>query len=138
MCFASFALFVRAQTNDCMLGLGGKSTETIIQVFQLNEEQVRKMEEFQAELTIANKVFEDEIRVLFDTHPQSTTEELEKLATQYKLLKDRILENAGACDIRMLELFNPRQYDRYLELCAIAQRTPYQVVPQPFPKTDPK
>jgi Spy/CpxP family protein refolding chaperone len=121
-----------------MLGIGGKDTETIIQVFQLNEEQVQKMEDLRAELSVMNKAYQEEIRTLFDSHPQSTTEELEALATKYKVLKDRVLENAMDFDIRMLKMFNPKQYDRYLELCASAKRIPYQVVPQPFPKLEPK
>ncbi|NER10722.1 hypothetical protein SAMN06265375_102298 [Muriicola jejuensis] len=132
------SVWVRAQNTECMLGIGGKDTETIIQVFQLNEEQVQKMEDLRAELSLQNKAYQEEIRILFDSHPQSTTEELEALATKYKALKDRVLENAREYDIRLLQLFNPRQYDRYLELCASAQRVPYQVVPRPFPKKDPE
>ena len=132
--FGFLSMSLGAQTNECMLGLGGKDTETIIQVFQLNEEQIRKMEEFRAELSVANKAFKEEIQLLFDTHPQSKPEELEALATKYKAVKDRAMENAREYDIRMLQLFNPRQYDRYLELCAAANRAPYQVTPRVYPE----
>lgn len=133
-----FCFLMQAQEKDCMLGLGGSSDETIIQVFQLNEEQVQKLKEWKAELSIANKVYEEDIRVLFDTHPQSSTKDLEALATKYKVLKDQILQNAKAYDVKMLKLFNPKQYDRYLELCASTGRIPYQVVPKPFPEKVPE
>jgi hypothetical protein len=119
-----------------MLGLGGKNVETIIEVFQLNDEQLQKMEAWRSELAVENKAYQEEIDMLFDTHPQSTMEELEALATKYRKLKDRILENAREYDVRMLKIFNPRQYERYLELCASAQRTPIQVVPTTYPKSD--
>ncbi len=126
-----------AQISECMLGIGGKDTETIIQVFQLSEEQIQKMEDWRAELAVANRAFQEEIRLLFDTHPQSTDEELQALANKYRVIKDRVLDNAREYDIRMLKLFNPRQYDRYLELCASAKREPYKVMPRPFPNEIP-
>ncbi len=129
---------IHAQNAECMLGIGGKNTETIVQVFQLNEEQIRKMEEWRAELAVANKAYQEEIDILFDTHPQGTMEELEALATKYRKLKDMVMENARAYDIRMLKIFNPRQYERYLELCASAQRAPYQVIPKVYSKSDPE
>jgi len=132
------ALFVNAQDRDCMLGLGGSATETIIQVFQLNKEQIQKMNEWTAKLKLSNKVYQDEITQLFDTHPQSKTEDLEALATKYKVLKDQVLANAKEYDIRLLELFNPKQYDRYLELCAAANRNPFQIIPQPYPPRNPE
>ncbi len=132
------ALFVNAQDRDCMLGLGGSSAETIIQVFQLNEEQIQKMDEWTAELKLSNKGYQEEITQLFDTHPQSKTEDLEALATKYKVLKDKILANTKEYDQQLLKLFNPKQYDRYLELCATANRIPFQVIPQPYPPRNPE
>ncbi len=127
-----------AQDRDCMLGLGGSSAETIIQVFQLNEEQIQKMDDWTAELKLSNKVYQEEITQLFDTHPQSKTEDLEALATKYKVLKDKVLANTKEYDKRLLKLFNPKQYDRYLELCATANRIPFQVIPQPYPPRNPE
>jgi hypothetical protein len=129
---------IEAQERDCMLGLGGSSTETIIQVFQLNKEQIEKMNEWIAELKESNKRSQDEITLLFDTHPQSKTEDLESLATKYKVLKDQVLANTKEYDRRLLALFNPKQYDRYLELCAAANRVPFQVIPQPYPPRNPE
>lgn len=136
--FIGLGLILQAQERDCMLGIGGSNSETIIQVFQLNEEQTRQLEEWQAELAMTNKVYQEDIRILFDTHPQSSTKDLERLASKYKVLKDQILENARAYDVKMLKLFNPRQYDRYRELCASAGRVPYDVTPQPIPEKDPE
>jgi len=136
--FGMLVFSSNAQERDCMLGLGGSSAETIIQVFQLNKEQIQKMNEWSAELKLSNKVYQEEITQLFDTHPQSKTEDLEALASKYKVLKDRVLANAMEYDMRLLELFNPKQYDRYLELCATANRIPYQVVPQPYPLRNPE
>ena len=127
-----------AQDRDCMLGLGGSSAETIIQVFQLNKEQIQKMDEWTAELKLSNKVYQEEITQLFDTHPQSKTEDLEALATKYKVLKDQVLANTKDYDRRLLMLFNPKQYDRDLELCATANRIPFQVIPQPYPPRNPE
>ncbi|MGY8914789.1 MAG: hypothetical protein ACKVJF_06860, partial [Flavobacteriales bacterium] len=36
--------------QECTLGIGGRDAETIIQVFQLKEEQVAKMDELRAAL----------------------------------------------------------------------------------------
>ncbi|QBA64669.1 DUF2226 domain-containing protein [Muriicola soli] len=136
--FIALGALLQAQERDCMLGLGGSNTETIIQVFQLNEDQIGKLKEWQAELSLTNKVYQEDIRILFDTHPQSSTKELEELANKYRVLKDQILLNARAYDIKMLKLFNPKQYERYIELCASADRIPYKVVPQPFPVKGPE
>ncbi|MGB5646525.1 MAG: hypothetical protein WBM55_05345 [Muriicola sp.] len=127
-----------AQDRDCMLGLGGSATETIIQVFQLNKEQIEKMDEWTAELKVTNKAYQDEITQLFDTHPQSKTEDLEALATKYKVLKDQILANTKEYDKRLLQLFNPKQYERYLELCAVANRRPFEIVPQTYSPNTPE
>ncbi len=136
--FGVLVLPAKAQDRDCMLGLGGSSSETIIQVFQLNKEQIQKLEQWTAELKISNKIYQDEITQLFETHPQSKTEELEALATKYKVLKDKVLANAKEYDMRLLALFNPKQYDRYLELCTEANRIPFQIIPEPYEPRNPE
>lgn len=136
--FGVLVLPAKAQDRDCMLGLGGSSSETIIQVFQLNKEQIQKLEQWTAELKISNKIYQDEITQLFETHPQSKTEELEALATKYKVLKDKVLANAKEYDMRLLALFNPKQYDRYLELCTEANRIPFQIIPKPYEPRNPE
>ncbi|MDC6352508.1 hypothetical protein PP178_13185 [Zeaxanthinibacter sp. PT1] len=38
-----------SQEQDCTLGIGGKDTSLIVQVFQLNKEQQLKLEEWSGE-----------------------------------------------------------------------------------------
>jgi len=136
--FFGCILMIRAQDKDCLLGLVGSSGETIIQVFQLNEEQIRKMNEWKAEWGVTNKVFEEEIAQLFDSEEQSTMKELEVVAAKYKVLKDNLVAVSREYDQKLLRLFNQKQYDRYIELCAEANRNPLPVLPQPPPEKEPE
>ncbi|KAG1654413.1 Dihydroorotate dehydrogenase (quinone) [Nymphon striatum] len=43
--------------QDCTLNIGGKNTEALVGVFQMNEEQIGQMETWRAELNIEIKVF---------------------------------------------------------------------------------
>lgn len=115
--------------QDCTLDIGGKNGDTLIQVFQMNEEQIGQMETWRAELNIEIKVIEEEIQKLFDNHPQSTPEELTTLASKYKVFEQKIVDASKATDKKLLSIFNRKQYDRYLELCHEAIREPIQVVP---------
>lgn len=115
--------------QDCTLDIGGKNGDTLIQVFQMNEEQTAQMETWRAELNIEIKVIEDEIQKLFDNHPQSTPDELTTLAGKYKVFQQKIVDASKATDKKLLSVFNSKQYDRYLELCHEAIREPIQVVP---------
>jgi len=62
--------------NDCGLGIGIGDTDNIIQVFQLNGEQLAKLEEFKAALEGEMRGIEEAEVILFEKHPQSTAEEL--------------------------------------------------------------
>ena len=115
---------VTAQLPDCTLGIGGKDTEVLTKVFQLNQKQIRTMELWTGELQTQNKLLEDQIKALFDNHPQSTREELETLAKKYKLLKDEMVATSKSYDQKLLGLFNPKQYERYVALCNEALRKP--------------
>ncbi|NAS11224.1 hypothetical protein [Poritiphilus flavus] len=115
--------------EDCTLGLGGKDAQTIVEVFQLNEEQQSKMNAWSAELQTQQKLIEDQIQELFDKHPQSTTEELNTLAVKYKKLKDQIVTISKSFDQKLLATFNERQYERYVALCRAAYRQP-MTIPQ--------
>jgi aminoglycoside phosphotransferase family enzyme len=105
------------QQQDCTLAIGGKDTEVIIKVFQLNDAQQVKLMTWTGELQHYNKVKADEIRLLFDTHPQQTTEELQQMAGKYKTLQDEIEANSKAFDLKLLSIFDQRQYERYVALC---------------------
>ena len=115
---------LNAQDKDCTLGLGGKDTETIIQVFQLNEVQQEKLTTWAGELKEYNRVMGDSIRILFDTHPQKTMEQLQALANKYGVLRDKITYTSSLYDQKLLATFNQRQYDRYVALCKEAIRKP--------------
>ncbi len=115
------------QGQDCTLGLGGSDSGVIVQVFQLNEEQQSKMQGWEGELQRYHEGMADKIRQLFDTHPQNTTEELQQLASKYRVLKDEIVATAVAYDRKLLAIFNQRQYQRYQELCQEAGRQPMDV-----------
>ena len=122
-----FSFFGNAQ--DCTLDVGGKNTDILVKVFQMNAEQIGEMETLGAELEIEIKVIEDEIQKLFDNHPQSTTEELTTLSVKYKVLQEKIVMASKATDKMLLSSFNEKQYDRYLELCYEAVRKPIKVLP---------
>ena len=124
--FSTSLLFAQ-QLEDCTLGLGGKDTETIIKIFQLNEEQQAKMETWSAELQTQNKLIEDQVQELFAKHPQSTPDELNTLAGKYDVLKNKIVTISREYDLKLLTLFNQRQYERYEALCKAAYRRPMTI-----------
>jgi len=124
--------------QDCTLDIGGKNTETLIGVFQMNKEQIAQMETWRAELDLEIKVIEDEIQKLFDNHPQSTPEELTTLANKYKVFEQKIVDASKAADKMLLANFNEKQYERYLELCHEAFRLPIKVTPVAFKDSIPE
>lgn len=127
--FFAFCTFsVTAQR--CTLDIGGKNTETIIEVFQLNEAQIETMETLRGELEIETKSLEEQIEKLLVEHPQSTEEELVQLAGKYKALQQKMVNTSYESDKKLLSQFNPKQYDRYLQLCRTAIRMPIEVVPK--------
>jgi hypothetical protein len=115
--------------QDCTLDIGGKNTDMLIDVFQLNAQQISQMETWRAELAIETKIIEEAIQKLFETQPQSTPEELTALADKYKVLKEKMVKASAATDKKLLEVFNKKQYERYLGLCTEALRRPIKVVP---------
>lgn len=117
--------------QECTLGIGGRDAETIIQVFQLNEEQVKKMNELRGALDIESSPIEEEIKQLLETHPQSTPEELTELAAKFKVLESKIVHISRSYDQRLLAFFNQKQFQRYVELCHEVVRTPLKIEPIP-------
>ncbi len=112
------------QTAGCTLGIGGKDTETIIKVFQLNDEQLVQMEAWIQELNKSNELIEEQIDVLLDKHPQSNEEELQTLAEKFKPLRAQIIANSKICDQKLVGILNENQYRRYIDLCTEAMRRP--------------
>ncbi|MGB5481097.1 MAG: hypothetical protein WBM91_08470 [Eudoraea sp.] len=115
---------VLGQTEDCTLGIGGKDTETIIKVFQLNDEQRVQMESWIQELNKANEVIEEQIDVLLEKHPQSNKEELQAMAEKFKPLRAQIIANSKIYDQKLVGILNENQYLRYINLCNEALRVP--------------
>lgn len=126
---AFLAMVLQANAQECTLDIGGKHTETLIKIFQLSSTQITQMETWSAELEVQNKALEEDIQQLFDTHPQSTTEELATLAEKYKALQQKMVDASWQADKKLLTIFNERQYERYLQLCMEAVRRPIKVVP---------
>ncbi|MBT8183328.1 MAG: hypothetical protein KJN76_00695 [Eudoraea sp.] len=130
-------LKAHAQLPDCTLGIGGKDTDVLVQVFQLNQEQTNTLDIWLGELQTKHKLTEDQIKLLFEKHPQSTQEDLETLAKKYKVLKDEMMATSKKYDQKLLGLFNPKQYQRYVDLCTEALRQPItpiaevQLLPNP-------
>ncbi|MGB5821612.1 MAG: hypothetical protein WBG90_19175 [Saonia sp.] len=116
--------------QDCTLDIGGKSSETIIKIFQLNEEQIGKMESWSAQLNTETSLIEDQIKLLLDEHPQETPDDLALLAKKYNTLKEQIVNTSKEYDKKLIALFNERQYQRYSDLCHAAFRKPIMVNPE--------
>lgn len=120
-------LSVVMSAQDCMLNIGGKDKETIIEIFQLNEEQQTKLETWSAELAVKTKLIEDQSALLFKEHPQSNEQEMNTLATKYKAYQDQMVALSKEYDSKLLALFNERQYQRYVDLCKAAYLKPLVV-----------
>ncbi len=130
--FAAFLLFIsygNAQVLECTLDIGGRNSENVSDIFQLNEGQKSQMEVLREEYSIAYTTFEEQSQKLLDEHPQSTTDELTTLAGKYRALQEKIMEVSRTIDKKMLSSFNQRQYDLYLSLCHEAFRRPIEVTP---------
>ena len=119
-----------SQTDYCALDIGGDDSDTIIQIFQLNEEQQSLMEGWRAELQLKTRLIEDDIEQLLATHPQSTQTDLQNLARKYAVLRDKLLTVSSEYDQRLLGVFNEKQYKFYTELCREAMRTPLNPIPR--------
>ena len=115
--------------DDCILGVGITKDETIIAIFQLNEEQAEQMINFSAELKYRNELLNNQAENILKRDPQSSVAELMVLAEKYNVIRDSMARVQRMIDIKTLKLFNMKQYQRYLELCIEAYRQPFRVVP---------
>lgn len=127
-----FSIIYSTSAQDCTLSINEKNTETISEIFQLNEEQIATMENLRAALEITTKSIEDDIRKLLAEHPQSTPSELAVLADKYKLLQQKMVNVSRATDKKLITTFNEKQYQRYLNLCKEAFREPVRLIPVPL------
>lgn len=115
--------------DDCILGVGITANETITSVFQLSEEQVEKMVNLGAELKYRNELLSSQLENITKRHPQSSEEDLMKLAGEYKTMMDSMGRVQKMIDKKVLSLFNKKQYNRYVNLCQEAFRRPLYVIP---------
>ncbi|MCK0147600.1 hypothetical protein MWU78_18240 [Arenibacter sp. F26102] len=116
--------------KDCSLGIGATDSDTIIQIFQLKEEQITKLEEFKAALEIETGLLDEERKNLFENHPQSTPEDLTALGAMYKVIEEKMKQVFGKYDYKLLAIFNEKQYQRYVSLCQEVSRRPLEIIPE--------
>lgn len=121
---AFWAVIPLVFSQDCTLGIGGKDTDLIIQVFMLNAEQQQKLHAWADALEAENAPLEDQARVLLDTHPQNSPEDLAALGHKYEAIKEAMMANTRKYDRLLLGTFNPGQYQRYSDLCGEVDRRP--------------
>ena len=121
----------QAQLQDCTLDIASSDTELMTKLFQLNEEQTTTLENLRAEIEVKNRVLYDQIKWLFDNHPQDTEEDLANMAKKYDVMQRQILANSRIYDQKFLGTLNARQYERYTILCGEALRKPL-LVPDNF------
>ena len=112
------------QMQDCTLGLGNKDTEVIFKVFKLNEEQQALAEAMAAEYRTNSRLIQDQVDQLFDSHPQQTPEDLQKMAQKFDSLKVQLTSMSRNYDRKLVGLFDQKQYEVYLQLCNEVMRKP--------------
>jgi len=131
--FAVFSLiFYTGNAQNCTLDIGGKNSETIVTVFQLNQTQLATMEALQGELEIETNTIEAQIEKLLAEHPQSTEINLLAMGDKYKVLQQKLVQASYQSDKKLLATFNSKQYERYLQLCKAAIRRPIKVIPTTY------
>ncbi len=120
--FQFFLFLVKAQ--ECTLDLGSDNLELITKVFQLNETQVGQVEEWKAQLAVESRLIEEQIKELFNTHPQSNYDEIEAMSKKYKVFQDKLVNLSLSYDNKLVQVFNDKQYERYVTLCNEAALEP--------------
>jgi hypothetical protein len=122
--------------QECTLGIGGKDSDLIVQVFALDSVQQAGMKALASALKAENEPLEQKARILLDTHPQNDSKALASLGSQYQAIKEQMMENAARYDRMLLGLFNPQQYAVYRELCLEVVREPLTpILPESPPET---
>ncbi len=120
--FQFFLFLVNAQ--DCTLDLGSDNLELITKVFQLNEAQIGQVEGWKAQLAVESRLIEEQIKELFNTHPQSNYDEIEAMSKKYKVFQDKLVNLSLSYDNKLVQVFNDKQYERYVTLCNEAALDP--------------
>ncbi len=122
---------VRPQA-DCLLGVGITENEVIADIFQMNDSQQEQLVNLAAELKYRNEILNNQLKNLYDRHPQNTVDGLNEMALKYRGIMDSMQSIQSMIDKRILSLFNPKQYELYIELCHQASRSPFVVVPKVY------
>ena len=112
------------QLQDCTLGIGNKDTEVIFQVFKLNEEQKVIAEALASEYQKDSRLIQEQVDDLFESHPQQTPEDLQKMAKKFDSLKIRLIDMSRSYDQKLVSLFDQKQFEVYLQLCNEVRRKP--------------
>lgn len=110
--------------EECFLGLGGPDNEAITEVFQLSDQQKENLRNWSAELKFRNELFELRAENLLKNHAQSSPEDLMKMSYNYRGYIDSMKANMRLLDKRMLNTFNIKQYNLYVQLCNSISRSP--------------
>lgn len=110
--------------EECFLGVGGKNHETIAEIFDLNEKQLKNLRNWGAELKYRNEIFIIRAEYLLKNHPHSSHEDLLQLSYKYRGHLDSMMGNLRMIDKRMLGTFNNQQYNLYIQLCNSIQLSP--------------
>ncbi|MCG2462920.1 hypothetical protein K8352_19310 [Flavobacteriaceae bacterium F89] len=115
--FGALLTCSKVNAQDCTLAISGRDADIIIQVFQMNNEQIAKMERWKVELAKETDAAQEQANQLLASQPQSTPEELARIAVKYKEIQNRAVEISKSYDKKLLAIFNENQYRRYVGLC---------------------
>lgn len=126
--FLSVSHWIYPQVDDCTLDIAGKDTSVIIDIFQLNDDQQLRLENWVGELELVRRPIEEELRLLLKEHPQSTEADLHNLAKKYSSLNKNLIELSKEYDRKLLGIFNEKQFEYYVSLCNEAARKPLNPV----------
>lgn len=120
----SLFFLVNLNAQDCLLGIGGKDDEVIIQTFKLTEEQQENLKNWGAELKFRNEIYTNRLKNVLRNYPTETLEDIEVRAQKHSDLLDSMEANMRLLDKRLLGLFSVEQYNLYVSLCNQIQRVP--------------
>lgn len=115
---------IYATSQVCILDIGSKNSEKVIETFQLKEKQLESLKVLKDDVKLATEAIDKKVKNLLETHPQSSPEELTVLAEKHKELEDEMFGVIVKYDQKLISLFNEKQYERYVLLCNTANRTP--------------
>lgn len=120
---------------DCILGVGVTNDSVLIDVFQLNVFQSKRLIKSSGEVKYRQDILDNKLENIRARHPQSNVAELSELAREYNIVMDSMAMVQRMIDKRILSLFNQKQYELYRSLCWEASRSPFIVAPRIYKDT---